>query len=396
MNNLVIDFNNISMRAMNACVYMRDSGVSNYDTQEECGIMARKIAMDMAFILRIFAPDRVIIACDAKHPWRESVYADIPGMDYKGNRVKDETKNWNNIFNTINSLKDIFKSKGCIVCEIENTEADDIAAMVKATVFDKLGQNVILVSSDKDWCQLVDYKNDPNNNVHKYCIVYNPITNNKGKKKVYATKECIEWMNTPEIANIFFSNYDQGKETLKSALKKDAKMEYEAIDPQHVLFEKVICGDDGDNVPGFYDFYNNGKKVRFTELRMNKLLDMAGISTYDEFKKLCVNDEINKHIAKLFKHEITDMDSNERLMRQRKLVELNPTLFPENTVSKFSEYDGMLSDISNGRIGNIANIKMETLLEGSDYVSEDYERKPRENAIFTDFSGLEKFIKPLF
>ena len=247
------------MRAMNACVYMRDSGVSNYDTQEECGIMARKIAMDMAFILRVFAPDRVIIACDAKHPWREKVYDDIPGMDYKGNRVKDETKNWNNIFNTINSLKDIFESKGCIVCEIDNTEADDIAAMIKSTLFDKLGQNVILVSSDKDWCQLVDYKVDSVKNQHSYCIVYNPITNNKGKKKVYAVKECIEWMNTPEIANIFFSNYDQGKEILKSALKKDAKMEYEAIDPQHVLLEKIICGDDGDNVPGFYEFYNNGK-----------------------------------------------------------------------------------------------------------------------------------------
>ena len=99
MINLVIDFNNIAMRAMNACVYMRDSGVSNYDTQPECDIMARKITTDISYILRMFCPDRIILACDAKHPWREDIYRDIPGMEYKGNRVKDETKNWNNIFN---------------------------------------------------------------------------------------------------------------------------------------------------------------------------------------------------------------------------------------------------------------------------------------------------------
>lgn len=109
MVNVIIDFNNIAMRAMNACVYMRDSGVTNYDTDVECGILARKITMDMAYILRIFVPDRVIIACDAKHPWREEIYYKIPGMEYKGNRVKDETKNWTNIFNTINNLKDIYR-----------------------------------------------------------------------------------------------------------------------------------------------------------------------------------------------------------------------------------------------------------------------------------------------
>ena len=129
MVNVVIDFNNIAMRAMNACVYMRDSGVSNYDTDIECGILARKITMDMAYILRQFIPDRVIIVCDAKHPWRETIYNDIPGMEYKGTRVKDETKNWTNIFNTINDLKKIYKGKGCIVTEVENTEADDLAAL---------------------------------------------------------------------------------------------------------------------------------------------------------------------------------------------------------------------------------------------------------------------------
>ena len=105
MINLVIDFNNIAMRAMYACIYMRESGVTNYDTQEECGILARKITTDITFILHLFGPDRVIFVCESKHPWREQLYDEIYGMEYKGNRIKDKEKNWNNIFNTMNNLK---------------------------------------------------------------------------------------------------------------------------------------------------------------------------------------------------------------------------------------------------------------------------------------------------
>jgi hypothetical protein len=204
----------------------------------------------------------------------------------------------------------------------------------------------------------------------------------------------MEWYETEEVANIFFSNYDSGKEALKNSIKRDSKIEMEPIDPVNVLLEKIICGDDNDNIPGFYDFFNNGKKMRFTELRMNKLMESAGISTYDEFKAACVNGSINGYISKLFKHEINDMESGERLMRQRKLVELNPFLFPEKMVSKFNS---LTKDISTqGRVSNIGNIKMEDILRGSDYVSDDYVPKPKENVIFTDLSGFDKLIKPLF
>lgn len=394
MINVVIDFNNVAMRAMNACVYMRDSGVTNYDTQKECGILARKISTDIAFILRTFAPDRVIIVCDAKHPWREKVYDNIPGMEYKGNRVKDETKNWTNIFNTINSLKDIYRSKNCIVTEIENTEADDLAALYKQKLFDEMGENVVLVSSDRDWCQLVDYKSIKDS--HSYCIVYNPIANTKGKKKLYLTDGCKNWYDTPEVASIFFNNYDSDKEAFKSAVKKDSKIEFDVINPVDIVLEKIVCGDDSDNVPGFYDFYSNGKKTRFTELRMNKLFESAGIKNYDDFKVSCVNGTIKSYISKLFKREINDLDTNERLMRQRKLVELNPNLFPEKTISGFNKEVHNIE--SSGRLGNTGIIKMEDLLKGSDYIDEDYAAAPRvrTNAIFVDFSDLECFNKSLF
>lgn len=389
MINLVIDFNNIAMRAMYACIYMRESGVSNYDTSEECGILARKITTDIAFILHMFGPDRVIFVCDSKHPWREQLYESIPGMEYKGNRVKDEEKNWNNIFNTMNRLKDIYEKKGFITCEIEHAEADDLAALYKDALYNKRGENVIMVSSDRDWCQLIDFNKDKNN----FCIVYNPIANNKGKKKIYLTEQCSEWLNAPEITNIFFSNYSKEREAVRT-VSKDPKNEIEVLSPEQILTDKIVCGDDGDNVPGFYEFYQNGKKVRFTALRMKKLFEAAGITDLNGFKEKCIAGSINDHIAKLFKREINDMDSNERLMRQRRLVELNPILFPTEETNTFaSKYEHEI-ETTKGRITGVTSIKMEDILKGTDYLTEGYERKPRENAIFKNFDTklLDKFV----
>lgn len=391
MINLVIDFNNIAMRAMNACVYMRDSGVSNYDTQPECDIMARKITMDIAYILRMFCPDRIILACDAKHPWREGIYRDIPGMEYKGNRVKDETKNWNNIFNTINDLKSVYEKKGFIVCEIEHAEADDLAALYKKTLYIEKKESIVFVSSDRDWCQLIDYDSAGN----RFCMVYNPIVNNKGKKKLYVTGACEDWINAPEITNIFFNNYSKEKELIRNILK-DVKNEMETMSPEDVLTEKIVCGDDGDNVPGFYEFYSKGRKIRFTPLRMQKLFESAGVTSLSGFKTKCTDGSIKEYIAKLFKKEINDMDTNERLMRQRKLVELNPDLFPQEEVSIFVGKFAADTDTLKGRLGNISNIKMEDLLAGTEYVSDNYERRPRENSIFNDLKDAEKFLNPLF
>ena len=75
--NLVFDFSNMAMRALFTCSYANAGAVTTFDTDEECGILIRKIAMDMAYVTRIFTPDRVIVACDARDPWRRSLYDDI-------------------------------------------------------------------------------------------------------------------------------------------------------------------------------------------------------------------------------------------------------------------------------------------------------------------------------
>ena len=73
----IIDFNNIAMRAMFTCQYMGDGTIKNFNTNEECEILVRKIATDLSLVLRTFSPDRVIVTCDAREPWRNEIYKDI-------------------------------------------------------------------------------------------------------------------------------------------------------------------------------------------------------------------------------------------------------------------------------------------------------------------------------
>lgn len=382
--NLIIDFNNISFRALFTCTYASEYEVSTFDTNKECEILVRKIATDLSFIIREFVPDNVIIVCDAKHPWRNKLYDNIPGETYKGNRVKDENKNWTKIFNSLDDLKNILKNKGFTVTEINNAEADDLAALYK-NYLSGIGESMVLVSSDKDWTQLVSFDQLYN----QFCIVYNPIPNNKGKKKIFINVEFNNWLNQEENKNdIFFNNTNTCKKRIISAKSKD-KIETSVIDPENVLLEKIICGDTGDNVPGFYEFYKNGKRWRITPLRMNKIFESAHLKTIDDLK---TGNNINNFIKELeiiSKHTVDDIDPNDRLLRQRKLVELNIDLFPSEIVSEFNK---QIQNFTENCSVNTSTIKMEDILSGTKYVSNDY-KKSKENSIFKELQNLDYLIE---
>lgn len=386
--NLIVDFNNIAMRAVFMCEFMREQNISNFDTDEECAVLVRKIATDISYIMRMFSPTRTIFACDAKDPWRNSIFTNIEGATYKGNRVKDKTKNWAKIFYALGDLKDILRKDGFIVSEIENAEADDIVAMWKEKLFNGEHENIVMVSSDKDWSQLIEFRRyEPGNEI--FCIGYNPIISNKGFRKIYVTRDCKQWLDAPNSSDIFFTNFNPMKTVLKNICEREAKLAVEVVDPQQILMEKIICGDDGDNIPGFYEYYKNGKKVRFTPLRMSKLFESIGVTNITELSEACNTDTMKNGISSLFKYEIDDLDAKERLERQRKLVELNPVLFPENVVEDFAAHAG--KSVSVGFV-HTDKIKMEMLLKGSKYISETYTR-PKEHDIFKELGNFGDLFK---
>lgn len=382
MLNMILDFNNFAMRSLHTCQFMEpDVKIKNFDTKNECDILIRKITIDICRVIRTFTPNRVIISCDSKQPWRNDLYKDIDGMEYKGTREKDDEKNWNNIFSALDDLRSIFKKNGFIVTYIDRTEADDITTMWKEYLFDK-GEDVILVSSDMDWVQLVGVHN---NNV---CLCYNPIANNTGKKRLYLNSDINEWLDIEEKPDIFFRNYNKTRKILKGVQLIDPKISFELVDPDRVLLNKIMTGDLSDNVPSFFHYYRNGRKQNVTELKAKHVFEALNIHNVDDLidvnNKMLLKDALEKEM----KRDI-DVDFQERLTRQRKLVELKSYLFPEDIVKKFKST--AISTCDECTV-NTSNIKMEDVLAGTKYLEQEEVRKNGKlNSIFDDINSLSKF-----
>ena len=380
--NMILDFNNFAMRSLYTCQFMEpDVKIKNFDTKKECDILIRKITIDICRVIRTFTPNRVIISCDSKQPWRKDLYKDIDGMEYKGTREKDDEKNWNNIFSALDDLRDILKKNGFIVTYIDRTEADDITTMWKEYLFDK-GEDVILVSSDMDWVQLVGVHN---NNV---CLCYNPIANNTGKKRLYLNSDINEWLETEEKPDIFFSNYNKTRKILNGVQLIDPKISFELVDPDRVLLNKIMTGDLSDNVPSFFHYYRNGRKQNVTELKAKRVFEALNIHNVDELidanNKMLLKDALEKEM----KRDI-DVDFQERLTRQRKLVELKSYLFPDDIVKKFAST--AISTCDDCMV-NTSNIKMEDVLAGTKYLEpEEVRKNGKLNSIFDDINSLSKF-----
>lgn len=135
----------------------------------------------------------IVIACDNKHYWRRDVFP-----FYKSNRKKDRQESgfdWGLIFDTLNKIRDELKEYFPYkVLDVEGAEADDVIAVLTARYSPH--EEVLILSSDKDFMQLQKYDN---------VVQYSPIL-----KKYISTEN-----------------------------------------PHHYIKEHIIKGDRGDGIPNF-------------------------------------------------------------------------------------------------------------------------------------------------
>ncbi len=175
--NLIIDFSNMAYRCLftatasnkpkkgKASVF-DDDFTSQFKTEDEIYDYWRHlvVASVQAYVSKSDY-DRVIIAYDARHYWRKDIYP-----EYKGNRKKqrdDSIINFDNFLPILDQFilefKAIFKSLYHI--EIDNAEADDVAAVLTKHFSDS-GESTELITTDKDFNQLLKLKN---------VSIFNPI-----------------------------------------------------------------------------------------------------------------------------------------------------------------------------------------------------------------------------
>jgi hypothetical protein len=94
----------------------------------------------------------LVICCDNKNYWRKKIF-----KYYKAHRKKyreESDIDWNTLFECLNKVKaEIKEFFPYILLEVNSTEADDIIAILVEYIED----NHIIVSSDKDFAQLLKF-----------------------------------------------------------------------------------------------------------------------------------------------------------------------------------------------------------------------------------------------
>lgn len=102
----------------------------------------------------------MVIACDGKGSWRREIYPHYKAIRRK-NREEKSDFDWKEFFNIINKVREEIKENiPWKVIQINEAEADDIiATLVESTQEFGNHENVMIVSSDKDFIQLQKYKN---------------------------------------------------------------------------------------------------------------------------------------------------------------------------------------------------------------------------------------------
>lgn len=381
---LCLDWSNILFRSL--FINQLYGAKATYDNIEDCQSFIYKFATDVCAIINIFKPNNVILLTDSQHAWRKDV---LPGEDgYKSNRQRQDGVNWDNIFKCSDDLKEIFHKAGCHIAEYEHSEADDMAALCKEVVFEKYHDyNIIIVSADADLRQLIDF--DPLTN--QYCAVYNTIVKGKtGKRFLYITQEMKDWIEKREEVDIFFSNVDESKQYIKDIISQNAKIDIEVENPNEILLHKIFCGDDGDCVPSFYSWIHNGKTVRITPAKERKIRDTLGIKTIGDLIK--ATDNLKPLIESIAKKDVNDININERLNRQRILVELNSSLFPETIQSYKDTIDYM---IQMEHDGVFAGLKATNILKGTDYENAN-KPKALTASVFKDMEKYGLTTIPIF
>ena len=187
----------------------------------------------------------IVICCDSKKYWRRDYFP-----FYKSNRKKDREKSghdWNLIFETLNKIREELKIYFPYkVLEVEGAEADDIIAVLAGRVSPQ--EDILILSSDKDFVQLQKYKN---------VIQYSPI--------------------------------------LKKFVKSD--------NPHQYIKEHILKGDRGDGIPNFLSADNVfalGERQKV--INSKKLTEWLSKSP-EEF---CVNDTMLRGYKR--NQQLVDLD----------------------------------------------------------------------------------------
>jgi 5'-3' exonuclease len=294
-------------------------------TKGEQSMFIRKIATDLCSSLKMIPTGgRLVFTSDSKS-WRKDVEIEEGG--YK-TRVKDENVDWSIFFDLMLEFGNQLEKMGFIFSKVDGAEGDDLLYFW-ADHFNKLGENCIIISGDKDMHQMARSSGD------SWTVVWN----SNSKNNIISVPQDWEenWLNSSGPVSIFEMStaMSPDKDKMREFLNK---VSLEKINPRDFIFNKMLVGDRGDTVPGIWEVESSpGKVSRVSPKKAEAIMESLTQSKWinSPFADLLSDNEFLDWISGYTLRLMKDVDSKENrdkvsknLLRNYTLMWLDETVIP--------------------------------------------------------------------
>lgn len=286
------------------------------DDNKLCQDLKLMMIRSINIVLKQFTEiDNIIFISDGGS-WRNKLQ--LPAFiheEYKGNRVKDESINWDLIFDAYEDFQVKLRMCGINVCKEANLEGDDWM-WYWSTKLNSEGTNVIIWSKDKDLTQLVK--------IDKDCCFTVCWVKDSGLITIHRDEE--------EMDFFFNEAYSVNEQIYHSIV--DKCKDIKEINPKEVVIDKIIRGDAGDNV--FPIIQKKSKTDKFYRV---------GVKDLDVNLDYNSEEDVKKYLEKLLEQKSYKGKVDKPLDQiiehfnyNRRLVALQEQSYPPEILNIFNDY----------------------------------------------------------
>lgn len=331
-NNVIIDGNFLFNRSFGVFAGFKNQnpGESLKEPSDKAAFM-KKIMEDFCHAVNSLPLNgRVIFVSDSRS-WRKDV--PIEGGGYKSSRKKEEGVDWTPFYELIVSFGEYLESKGFLFSKVKMAEGDDLL-WAWSDYFLREGENCVIITGDRDMNQLAEERGE------NWTVVWDP----KSKKSLLFCPP--GWANQSpkethkvsifEMDSLLFSE-DRGFSKVME------NSEVNEIYSRKFVIEKILVGDNGDDVPSVWrEKRSDGKFNNVTPAKASKIYEAIEQSKWSntEIKDLLLDKEFIYWVSSLAIKSIKGTDSSENrskaaknLIRNFKLMWLNEMVIPEDLLS---------------------------------------------------------------
>ena len=362
------------------------------EPESDKNLLLWKLALDFAAEIKRFegVVNRIVYTVDSSS-WRKQFL----DTEYKANRVKSSSLNWNGIYDCHNEFIEALEKLGVIISRVKNAEADDLI-FAWSSHLNTEGQNAIIISGDNDLLQLVNMDQSSGANTIYY---------NKFDKDMHVFPKFQTWLDqdehatTNDIFNLPIDLISNTKQNLRDIIKT-GKMKSIEVNVMDFIFRKVLVGDSGDNVPPLHTVVKETKRgpttYRVTDKHANEIIsqfkddkvfvNQSHLFSDEHIEQICT---IAKSVIKIDK-PIEDIIT--RWKTNRDLVFLHNNCIPkEVSTAMFENIEARYTkSLSGSELNSILN--KEKILEGSSY-SKEKKTEFNESGLFKSISESSSDIK---